>query len=106
MSYITQTTHRAHMGADNNFTLWVRDEAGKRDFGGNVEAPASLAVRITPSSFSRPEVLVDAESTAPGKIAFSLSESLIEQQLAPGLWTFIAKFGSEVVAQGILEVVG
>lgn len=106
MSYITQTTHRAYMGADNNVVLWVRDEAGKRDFGGSVEAPASLSVRITPSSFSRPEVSVGAESTEPGKVTLSLSESLIEQQLASGLWTFVAKFDSEVVAQGILEVVG
>lgn len=106
MSFIVQTTHRAYIGADSNVVLWVRDEAGKRDFGGTVEDPAALDVAMTPYSRNAPEIALQALSTEPGRVAFTVTEDMAEQQLAPGLFSFRVKSGNEVVAQGLLEVVG
>lgn len=106
MSEPIQSTHRVYAGADNTVTLWIRDDDGGRDFGGTEEAPAELSVTITPYGGSRVLASLDAESAQAGKVTFTVDETTIEQQLAPGLFSFRVLFGAEVVRLGILEVVG
>lgn len=101
-----QSTHRVYAGADNAITLWVRDDEGSRDFGGTEEVPAELSVTITPYGGNRELASLDAESAQAGKVTFTVDETTIEQQLAPGLFSFRVLFGAEVVRLGILEVVG
>jgi len=106
MAYVIQTTHRAVIGADTAITLWVRDEAGKADFGGTEEVPAVLSVEIRGYSYALPLETVAAESVEAGKVTFTLTATFTDQKLAPGLFRLYVKDGTEVVATGLLEVVG
>lgn len=93
-------THRAHAGADNTITCWVRNDAGKRDLAG-----LTLTVPVYAYGIACPLLTLDATQAAVGKVEFTVSQPAIERYLPPGLYRFAIKAGEDVVYGGLLEVV-
>lgn len=92
---------RAYRGTDTALTLWIRDEAGKRDLSG-------LDLSLEISQYGRscdPLVTVEAASAEDGKLTATLTADTADGELGPGLFRVDAIGDDETLAVAMLEVV-
>lgn len=93
--------YRAHRGTDTALTLWVRDDAGKRDMTG---LALSLAMRPLGRT-GEPLETVAATSPAAGKVTATISATVANSSLGPGLFRMDVVSEDETLQTAILEVV-
>ena len=98
---IVDQPQRAYLGADNEMAVYLRTDAGRRDMSGAEEIKA-LVKRWNGHVVAE----VEATGDANGRVAFTVTQELGEQQLAPGTFALQIVADGEVVATGTLEVVG
>ncbi len=98
---IVQQPHRLYLGADNVVAIYLRDDDGARDMSGAVSIVAAVK-RWNGCTVAE----IEATGEASGRVAFTVTQELGEQQLAPGAFALQIVADGEVVATGILEVVG
>lgn len=98
---VVDQPQRAYLGADNVISVYVRTDSGRRDMSG----AESIVARVKRWN---DHVVAEIEATgdANGRVAFTVTQELGEQQLAPGTFVFQIVADDEVVATGTLEVVG
>lgn len=98
--YIIRGTHRGYMGSDSNQVAWVRDEAGKHD----LSVYEALTVEIKRQGRDRPELTLDAEGSADGKLTFTITANGARTRLRPGLFYLFAKGDGKIIYTGLLEM--
>lgn len=97
---VTQGTYRAFAGAENDFTAFIRDEAGKADLSGF----AAIEAEIRRGS-ETPLLTVVASGDAQGELSFTITaENIAGALCALGVFRLYVLADGAVIHTGTLEV--
>lgn len=97
---IVQQPRRVYLGADNQMAVYVRSDSGRMDLSG-----ATVKVRVKGQNGNQLAEF-DATGSEGGRVAYTVTTELAEQHLGPGVFIEQVVADGEIVATGILEVVG
>lgn len=97
---VSQGTYRAFVGADNDFTAYIRDEAGAAD----LTSFTTIEAEVRRGS-ETPLLTVGATGNAQGELSFTLTAANIAGALsALGVFRLYVLADGAVIHTGTLEV--
>lgn len=110
--YIIRGNLRAYRQATNPFTVYVRDDSGPLDLS-DVDV-LQAAITTDPMGCCcwdypngpAPELLIDATSSAAGKVQFTITAAQLQTRLYGPQFNLFVRADDQTIYTALLEVVG
>jgi len=93
---------KANADADTPITLFVRNDAGPIDLGG--ETPPVLLVAVRRFGASMPISTVPATGDTTGRVTFTVTANEVKRSLFPGVYAYRLTANGVQMQSGVLEV--